>query len=339
MVRPLLRWELVSVWCLAVAACGGGAPEAEVDGERESYGTICQNEGGTVDARHYYGYDARYVRSQAVDLDPQRFGACLAHSIATFAMLDEQGRLVTPQWNRHLNRLSTADLTAYLAAVPGTKCQETGEEARLQRWVFAQPENSITPLSFFRAALGIQRGDVFLALLAAHNVLRSEARFFAPYTRRCKGAGDDFWYRKVDPTLDGYYYLSSYPRMNRFFRRMVDIRGDLRERGETFNGDHPGSWYRLFGILLWVVGVTPVEQLARLDDAVLGAVLVAGRAAAWGSETWKKVIGCDERDARKLKLNEDGGAAMVAALSALRGGRTRQMPLPACEPTDYLVPR
>ena len=124
-----------------------------------------------------------------------------------------------------------------------------GHESMLQSWLPRRPNNSVTPQDLFEAGTEIcsrnQRNcSVGEVLIIIHNVLRDNARYKAEYT----------------------LYKSDEQTRIETFNKLRDIRGDLYESGSGY-GDHPGSWYRLFGMLIHVYssGVTDEAGAAKIE--------------------------------------------------------------------------
>ncbi len=111
---------------------------------------------------------------------------------------------------------------------------ETGNENELKKWILSQRDNSIDPVSIFRKSMEINNGHIFNSLLTVHQLLRNEARW---------------------RSTKYYHYSSSAQEEDIFFRKFIDIRGELKERGEGFEGNHQGSWYRMWGIALYRISL------------------------------------------------------------------------------------
>lgn len=106
----------------------------------------------------------------------------------------------------------------------------TGHEESLKSWLLNQPDHSVDPVEMFKQAMDETNGNLLNSLITIHQMLRNNAR----------------WYSTL------YYDYQSTPEdSRRFWNKLIDIRGDLRERGEPFEGDHAGSWYRFWGMALW----------------------------------------------------------------------------------------
>lgn len=81
-------------------------------------------------------------------------------------------------------------------------------------------------------------------LVNMHTVLRNVARWRSPYVK----------IQNVPSTP------KSTENVNQFFNKMIDIRGDLMELGKENKGDHPGSWYRMWGMMLKFLMTAPVSE-------------------------------------------------------------------------------
>jgi hypothetical protein len=183
----------------------------------------------------------RHPAPRARWISARKFGLCLAQTVLE----------VTPNFSFSMDRMIEKSFphfpkdtptepheggfnppfVAYLQADPARPVDfQSGTEGELAEWVLDndKPENSIDPLRIFRKSLELNHGNVWNTLLAIHDLLRNEARWF-------------------DRTR--YVFRSSREKEEAFFNKLIDIRGDLRERGEI--GDHFGSWYRPWlGMLL-----------------------------------------------------------------------------------------
>lgn len=120
----------------------------------------------------------------------------------------------------------------------------TSTEMPLKTWILNQKENSITPISLFEQSLVFNKRNVFESLITIHTLLRNVARWKSPYTIAHKSPSAP---QNVED-------------VNLFFNKFVDIRGDLFERGEAFKGDHPGSWYRIWGMILKFLISSPLDS-------------------------------------------------------------------------------
>ncbi len=216
--------------------------------------------------KHLYAYP----RQGGVEWDSVATAGELMDAIReTEGMLDEVRRYAP-------------DLGSYLE---GSKVNQysTGREEELHTWVLEQPNNSITPKSVFKKALQLHDGRIGAALLCTHELLRSEARFKSHYIRASFSKNDE--------------------EQAKFFNRFRDIRGDLVETG-LGGGDHSGSWYRMFGVVLNSYGAAvgrdengQLESESRTVDYALQKLEVT--AAEW----IKPVIRWPERDLGKAGFN------------------------------------
>ncbi len=268
-----------------------------------------------------------YPGSQSVTLDPRDLGYCMARIARD-----------TTRGSYYLNRAEVQVVTLQSGGVKrqgmGFARYLQGDELRdrdfttshvdeLERWVLSRPDASVDHLQIFEASLRLHKGNLWAALVAIHQLLRNEARWFD-------------WPR--------YQFKSSRERQGRFFAKFVDARGDLRERGPDFQGDHAGSWYRVWaGMLLRLAFMDPAHfqstrgpQFRRAEcaqDDWLGKLLGKGSslvedlasgslsgmvsAAAQADGAWNELLG-RENDARKAEINGSGSNAIGAMLDALK---------------------
>ncbi|MCC6750837.1 MAG: hypothetical protein IT371_24480 [Deltaproteobacteria bacterium] len=301
---------LLALVALALPACGGiSDPLDEERGDGVRQKSECTV--GCWDEELYFRY--AYPRKEQLDIQAKALGFCMAKAIK-----DRRTRRAPIVWNKH--KAACPDLVSYLAA--GARC-ESGFETELREWIMRQPDNSVAPHQFFAAALDLADGDVFAATMAGHELLRNEARFMAEW-------------------IESSGFVSDYEKLTAFFAKLVDIRGDLRERGPGFVGDHPGTWYRFFGMLLYTIGASPIDH-AGVGPSNLGFswALVSGM---WGAQTAEDlklatitINGVVEHDHRKRVINERGAATMYYLLQAAFGSRSMDLKL-SCAPSDYLLP-
>ncbi len=117
---------------------------------------------------------------------------------------------------------------------------KTDREPELKAWILAQPYSSITLPTFFRQSYVLNEGDVYLTLLTIENVLASNWRFPGrenmPLTKRLK------------PIASGYNYDS----------------------------DRYGTWYHLFGMMLfgYIKSGTTANMVGRVE--ALGSNVMSG---------------------------------------------------------------
>lgn len=165
-----------------------------------------------------------YPSSQKVKLDSHLLGQCLAYKTKLSNL--------PYQFNRTFENSDKAfgAFIDYLGASKARKFDfQTGQEPVLRTWVLEQPQNSIDPVAIYDQSLKLNNGNIFDAVLTIHQLLRNEARYFS----------------------DRYQYSSTSEQYNKFFDHFIDIRGDLIERGPGFYGDHAGTWYRVWGTMLY----------------------------------------------------------------------------------------
>ncbi len=166
--------------------------------------------------------DYSYCADCIQNLDPSLLGKYLAKATLEYAKAKPVSFGEPNRYPEMLRYLAGSSRVQYRA----------GFELTLRKWVMEQPHDSIDPVMIYAKALELSNGDIHLALLGIHELLKNEARFF----------NDNF-----------VYYSSTYDRRREFFERFIDLRGDLKERGGNYKGDHFGTWYRLFGMMLYTV--------------------------------------------------------------------------------------
>lgn len=179
----------------------------------------------------YYRY--RYPTQPTLYLDGLVLGQCLGQEMKKTKFKWGVDRKKYSIWNFD-SYLTGSDFVYYT----------TPSELNLKTWLLNQPENSITPISLFKAAMSLNGNNVFDSLVNIHTVLRNVARWQAHYVRK----------QKALSTPDNV------AQVNTFFNKFIDIRGDLTERGGEFKGDHPGSWYRIWGMMLKFLMSSPIGE-------------------------------------------------------------------------------
>jgi hypothetical protein len=178
-----------------------------------------------------------FPRPTTLRLDGRAWGHCMARTILNYT---RSPRIDRTQMSRPDD---PNEVQRYLQGIRRIEPYTTGREEQLRQWVMRQPDASITPISILQASLELHSGNVWNALLGIHELLRNEAR----------------WFHRAR-----YHYESTYAVQTDFFRRFIDIRGDLRERDRTrFTGDHSGSWYRIFGVLLGLLNMQGTAEWDR----------------------------------------------------------------------------
>jgi hypothetical protein len=255
-----------------------------------------------------YGYPAQ----QKIYISPNMLGACLAR-----ATLDETPRYFLDK--NTMNFVYGRDIFFdYLAGFPQHARYASGAEDKLKSWVLAQPDNSIDPVKIYRESLKLNNGNIWNAILAVHDLLRNNAR----------------WMYKQ------YYLYESTPEAEKqFFDKFIDIRGDLKERGYGFNGDHEGTWYRIWGIMLHRLAKT--DQASFNSGSSVNVVRIEGNKwsapiVSWighnlqtsltaHAAEWIKIMMPDEywgEDLRKAEMNEIGGLTAASLIFSLNKDRS-----------------
>lgn len=126
---------------------------------------------------------------------------------------------------------SRARFFSYLTVNENRACDyETGKEQELKKWILEQKDNSIDLLGIYQKSIQLNGNSGFDALLTIHQLLRNEARW---------------WSKKF------YSYETNNEATHKFWNKFIDIRGDLKESGGDNEGDHRGSWYRIWGMMLY----------------------------------------------------------------------------------------
>ena len=138
--------------------------------------------------------------------------------------------------------------------------------------------------------------------------------------------------------------------MSAFFNKFIDIRGDLEERGDSFHGDHRGSWYRIWGAMLdYLSMVAPEKALCgnarEVCSKTEGNTLadICGSMTAIMAELAKPVIMYGiEGDERKSEINQKGYDAISSMLKSpetLGRKETNSDLARKCTARKYLVPK
>lgn len=169
----------------------------------------------------------KYPSSQKVELNGSSLGECLvaATVLSNHAYSLSRSKMISPYRKDQFKYYLYASSPDDEGKVKGADSYKTGFEEKLKVWILQQPDNSVDPVGLYRKALELSDGNVWNALLCIHDLLRNNARFYD--TKR-------------------YTYPDSKKNVERLFNKLIDIRGDLKERGVNFKGDHSGSWYRIW---------------------------------------------------------------------------------------------
>lgn len=260
----------------------------------------------------YYRY--KYPTQPTLYLDGLVLGQCLGQVM-------KETRFT---WGVDRHKYSIWNFDAYLTGSDFVYYTTAGE-LKLKNWVLNQPENSITPVSLFNAAMSFNRNNVFDSLVNTHTLLRNVARWQAQYVRKQKALSTP----------------ENVEQVNVFFNKFIDIRGDLMERGGNFKGDHPGSWYRIWGMMLKFLMNSPIgEKNLTYKNPWFNfnrdylRVLVAGFAENIKYMLPKFMDDPDKR--RKGDLNaRSANAAYWMTMTGLNHPDTRKSR--KCDPADYLL--
>jgi hypothetical protein len=259
----------------------------------------------------------RYPASNLITVDASAMGDCFAMASSAY------GGSLSLDKNRMDHTYDFNDFFAYLYASPRrTYDYATGQEDALKEWIMGQLEDSIDPVALYRASLNLNRGNIWNALLTIHQLLRNLARYDNKTAYRTN-------YTEADAAP--------------VFNRLIDIRGDLTDRGASFKGDHRGTWYRIWGIMLYRLIGEPESEgvLGAHQNTVPQTVYrdTEGQAVASVAEWVKPLLGIPESDKKKVEMNRIGSSAASAFIQALDNPK-RQYPLDAwnkCQRRAYLI--
>lgn len=258
----------------------------------------------------YYGNNYNYPKSQDIEIDGPLLGQC-------FALVANSYKEI---------RLSAKDtypsLFSYLIGTEAVD-YKTGKEAQLKEKILAAKDNSIDPLKLFSWSLELHKGDLFKSILAIHELLRNEARF----------------YRQLS-----HNYPSDKKSMAKFFNKFIDIRGDLEERGDNFTGDHRGSWYRIWGTMLDHLNtlsdeadaVGSASHICKRSRFRRGTADFQGSVIAPLAENIKRITVWKDVDDRKAEINQAGYDVISEFFDVYNGGTIVKDLKKKCENREYL---
>lgn len=238
--RPLCVWHTVFVTksCLALAVLvfSFWRQSAADDLPRACFPTPPYSPEKRLITKNPAPIPYSYPKNEVLSIDPVKLGACVLSVVREFP----EAAFRRDKMNQPFDFFS---FMLYLEAGNRDGDFETGKERGLRSWVLAQKDNSIDPVSLFRQAMRLGEGNLWNALLMIHQLLRNEARWWEP---------------------NRYCYESDSGKEHSFFNKFIDIRGDLVERGGAYEGDHEGSWYRLWGTWLGRLAVFSSGLESRL---------------------------------------------------------------------------
>ena len=111
------------------------------------------------------------------------------------------------------------------------------------------------------------------------------------------------------------------------FNKFIDIRGDLKERGEGFEGDHKGSWYRIWGMMLYRLSqnknfpdfhhINSEHTIGFVENLQNQLTNISSIIVAYGVELEKLWFHDTENDARKAEINKNSTVASTTFLLSL----------------------
>lgn len=197
-------------------------------------------------------------------------------------------------------------LLEYLSASARECDLASGKEMKLFNWLRGQPDNSVDPVSLYAEAYELNNGNIYKAMLTIHQLLRPLARFYDP-------ARYGLW--RYEFPGDPIPHFNDGDITAIMQNKLIDIRGDLKERGTGFKGDHFGTWYRLWGTAMYA-GVAAHDQFRPMCGdktgnffdqlhQVIGVTMSAS--LAYLDESLK---GAHEADQRKLEIDIAGAGLM-----------------------------
>lgn len=178
-------------------------------------------------------YRCKYPKQQTLYLHGLVSGQCLGQEMKSRKF----------DWGVNRNKYSASNFDSYLTGSKFTY-YTTPSEMTLKNWVLAQPDNSITPVRLFKQSLTFNNYNVVDSLVNIHTVLRNVSRWQAPYVKKQNAPSAP---AKIE-------------QVNLFFNKLVDMRGELTERGKNFRGDHADSWYRIWGMMIKFLMSSPIGE-------------------------------------------------------------------------------
>jgi hypothetical protein len=258
-----------------------------------------------------------YPKKKIVSIDPIVFGECLALNTKA----NSQSK-IQPAPAKNGIPYSEKYFKEYLISST-QKDFSTGQEKNLETWILKQSDNSIDPLTLFNASMQLNNQNAWTSMVTIYGLLRSHARWwtqpqqvkFTPMVY-----GEITYENKKVPDF-------SYIRSTHVFNKLIDIRGDLRERGTDFEGDHKGTWYRIWGMMLYRISQNKdFPDFHHVDnDRTLGLVEsfkaflshISSVTIGYGIELEKQWFHDTEKDTRKAEINRAAAIASTTYLLAL----------------------
>lgn len=260
-----------------------------------------------------------YPANKKLQLNSRLLGLCMAYDLtrnpAGFDYNRSSSQCISPRDGRDVSHdpsVKKPPLVLYLSGDDERACDyASGKEDELKTWVLSQKDNSITPESIFAESIRLNKGEIFSSLITVYQLLRNNARWW-----------DDF----------RYAYHSSKSDEERFFNKFIDIRGDLKERGKGFYGDHFGSWFRIWGTMIYTLGfvgetefhdhlpnrpmclknlISPDFEADKMI-ADVGITIVS----SWADEKAKQLQGGEE-DGGKEVIDRDGSLTITWMLQGI----------------------
>lgn len=295
----------------------------------------------------------KYPKSQPLEISEKNLGFCLALVSAKVSNFKIDSGNMLCHWypkesgiykdieNQYGDNNNAPSWLDYLSGQVRLCDWTSGHEGTLENWVWSRADNSISILELYKKSLELNDGNIWNALLTNYQLLRNYARFWE--------------------TMEPEYGELRYPLgakiktevAEKFFNKFQDFRGDLRSRGRGFSGDPEGSWYRIWGAMLW-----RLTRYSKFYDTQYLKANSCGNTQDIESsklgEKWRRflthstfygdeVIGKanEERDKYKFELDVKASDSAYWLLKSLRdmSNVSENITEDFCNNSGYLVPR
>lgn len=257
-----------------------------------------------------WAQDYHYAVARPMKINAKKLGRCFALATLRPKQPYYSSRAIDGQ------DFSLQNFMDYLEASRARKFDYvTGNEEALKKWILSQPDNSIDPLSLFQQSMRMNQRNIWASILTIHDILRNMARY--------------------KETVRYHYDGTNSEEASRFFNKLIDIRGDLTDRDPHLLGDHRGSWYRIWGMMLYRLmweDDLPMQTFGAQCDAAEAARRQKGSVFhSWLSSLtktimpeiaghaveWSKLHKSYALDKRKSEINLVGSDSMEEMISML----------------------
>ena len=284
-----------------------------------------------------------YPKDRPIKIDPQKLGYCLAKiTIDNYPYFNFSEKEIKCKWFPNIAKKDQKienypGQIEYLQASRLRKCDYiTGHEESLKSWILNQPDNSVDIVRLYSKALELNHGNIKGAFTTIHTSLRDNARF-SNGTERRRGR---------------YYYKTNPEDVRVLFNKLIDIRGDLLELGEKYNGDHKGTWYRIWGVMLGRLifynnntlsfsksrNSCPVNPFSFLDKIANSVSSSISRMGIYATEVVAKTG--NENDKYKVSVSQQYSQALEYLIKGLaKNSEVKNINEKNCTPEHYLIPR